>query len=344
MNKTVVTLGEIMLRLRSPQHYILLQVPSLEATFGGAEANVAVSLSIFGIPTRFVSAIPANSIGESCIKELKKHGVDTNHISRKGDRLGIYFLETGANQRPSKVTYDRSHSAISEALLTDFAWDDVFAHANWFHITGITPAISQRGAELSLHAVQEAKKRGLTVSMDLNYRKKLWKYGKTAPEIMSQIVKHVDIIIANEEDCQSSLNIPISKTEGSTQDVLLKQYKKLSEDVLASYPNLTSIAITLRESLTADSNNWSAIFNTRKKFYHSNRYEITDIIDRVGGGDSFCAGLICGLKTEKDPQKALDFAVAASCLKHSIFGDFNLSTKEDVYALAKGDTSGRVQR
>lgn len=342
--KTTVTFGEVMLRLRSTEHYKLFQLPSLEATFGGGEANVAVSLSTFGLPARFVSAVPANLVGDSCLRELNKYGVDTSVVSRKGDRLGIYFLETGANQRASKVVYDRAHSAISEASVEDFDWDKVFDDAGWFHITGISPAISESAAELSIKACEEAQKRGITVSIDLNFRKKLWKYGKTAPEVMPELVKNCDVIIANEEDCQKSLGISLDAVEVESGELPLEHYKELSDNVLAAYPNVKSIAITLRESISADHNNWSAIFNNREGFYHSKRYEIHNIIDRVGGGDSFAGGLIFGLQTEDNAQDALEYAVAASCLKHSISGDFNLTSKEDVYALAKGDGSGRVQR
>jgi 2-dehydro-3-deoxygluconokinase len=342
--KTTVTLGEIMLRLRSPERYKLFQVPSLEATFGGGEANVAVSLSHFGLSARFVSAIPANTVGDSCIQELRRYGVDTTVISRKGERLGIYFLETGANQRPSKVVYDREHSSISEAATDDFDWDRVFCDAQWFHITGITPALSQKTADLSMKAITEAKKRGITVSIDLNYRNKLWKYGKKAPDVMQGLVRLCDVIIANEEDCQKCLGVSLETVDVKSGELPLEQYKKLSDRVLEIFPNVSSIAITLRESFSADHNAWSAILNDRKDFYHSKTYQIQNIVDRVGGGDSFSAGLIYGLQTESDPKKALEFAAAASCLKHSVSGDFNLVTKADVISLAEGDSSGRVQR
>ena len=339
-----VTLGEIMLRLRSPERYALLQVPALEATFGGGEANVAVSLCHLGLNARFVSAIPANPVGDSCVGELRRHGVDTSLIARKGDRLGIYFLETGADQRPSKVVYDRGHSAISEAKPGDFDWDAVFSGARWFHITGITPAISAEGAVLSRTAITEAKKRGLTVSIDLNYRNKLWKYGKSAPEVMADLARSCDVIIANEEDCQKCLGISLESVEVRSGTLPLEQYRDLSERVLKAYPDARAVAITLRESLSADHNFWSGILNNRAGFFHSKRYEILNIVDRVGTGDAFAAGLIFGLQTGLDAQKALEFAVAAGCLKHSISGDFNLVSKAEVEALAAGDASGRVQR
>lgn len=346
MSGKVVSLGEIMLRLKSPENQRFFQSPSLEATFGGGEANVAVSLSRFGISSRFVSSIPANAIGDHCIEELRKQGVDTSQISRKGERLGIYFLETGANQRPSKVVYDRAHSAISQALPSDFDWDACFEGADWFHITGITPALTQESAVLTETAIREAKNRGITVSMDLNYRKKLWKYGKEAHEVMPSLVQMIDVIIANEEDCQKSLGVSMEGIEVESGELSLNHFKELTNKMLELYPSVKAIAITMRESVSADHNNWSAVLNTRKEFLHSKRYEIHNIVDRVGGGDSFAAGMIYGMKElmQNSPQEALEFAVAASCLKHSIPGDFNLVNKEEVLALAGGDGSGRVQR
>ncbi|WP_028974982.1 sugar kinase [Spirochaeta cellobiosiphila] len=340
----VVTMGEIMLRLKSADNLKLFQESSLEATFGGGEANVAVSVSNFGLEGKFVSAIPANLIGDACIGELRRYGVDTSSILRQGKRLGIYFLEAGANQRPSKVVYDRAGSSISEAVIEDFNWDNVFKDAQWFHISGITPAISQSAADLSLYAVKEAQKRGIKVSLDLNYRKKLWLYGKSATEVMTELVKHVDVIIANEEDCQKSLGIEMEDIDVTAGELSTEHFKKLSSKVLETYPNVSSIAITMRESLSANHNNWAASFNNRSDFIVSKKYEIHNIIDRVGGGDSFAAGLIYGLISLPTHQEALEFAVAASCLKHSILGDFNLVTKDDVLALAGGDGSGRVQR
>ena len=343
MNQRVVTFGEIMLRLKSPGVERLLQSPLLEATFGGGEANVAVSLANFGMNAAFVTVLPKNEIGDACIAELRRFGVDTLCIARGSGRIGIYFMETGANQRASIVVYDRSHSAIALAKPGTLDWKKIFAGATWFHITGITPAISQSAAELSMEAVQAARQAGLTVSCDFNYRGKLWKYGKTAPEVMCELVKFVDIGIANEEDCQKSLGIKA--------DVLVEkgqldtaQYRALTEKVLKAFPNLKTIAITLRESRSADVNGWSACLNDRHQFILSRKYEITDIVDRVGGGDAFAAGLIYGLASGKSPELALNFAVAASCLKHSIPGDFNRVTLDDAEKLAGGEASGRVQR
>ena len=338
-----LTFGEIMLRLKPPGVERFFQSPTLEATFGGGEANVAVSLSNYGCDARFLTVLPENDLANHCIGELRRFGVDTSRILRGPGRMGIYFLEGGANQLPSKVIYDRGGSSIAEAKPGDVDWDKAFEEIGWFHITGITPAISQSAMELSLESVKEAKKRGITVSCDLNFRKNLWKYGKTAPEVMTELTRYVDVAIANEEDVQKSLGI--------TNDVTVEQgeldrekYKALSDEVLTKYPNMKLIAITLRESKSADSNGWAACLNDRTQFIESKHYMINDIIDRVGGGDSFSAGLIYGLTHYETHQEALEFAVAASCLKHSIGGDFNRVNVSDVEKLMGGDGSGRVLR
>jgi 2-dehydro-3-deoxygluconokinase len=338
-----VTFGEIMLRLKSPGMERLFQSPQLEATFGGGEANVAVALARFGCDVGYVSVIPANAVGDACLAELRRHGVATSAVVRKGSRLGIYFLEGGANQRPSVVIYDRSGSSIAEAKSGDIDWARTFSGAAWFHITGITPAISASAAQLSLEAVRRAKEMGLTVSCDLNFRKNLWKYGKSAPEVMGELVRSVDVAVANEEDCQKSLgvSVPVDVESGHLS---ADAYRKLAEKVLAGWPNLSKIAITLRESRSADDNAWSGCLHTGKEFLVSRRYEIRDIVDRVGSGDSFAAGLIYGLTNLPTPQEALEFAVAASCLKHSIPGDLPLLSVAEVKALAGGSGSGRVQR
>jgi 2-dehydro-3-deoxygluconokinase len=339
----VITFGEIMLRLKSPGHERLLQSAAFEATFAGGEANVAVSLARYNVDAAFVTALPTNAVGDACVAELRKHGVDIKLIKRGPGRMGSFYLEAGANQRPSKVIYDRADSAIAIAKPGDFDWDQIFTGAAWFHITGITPAISAGAAELALEAVKKASEKGLTVSCDFNYRGNLWKYGKPATEVMPELVKYVDIGIANEEDCQKALGITVAvKVESGELDEAL--YQELTQKVLQAYPKMKAIAITLRESRSADSNGWSACLNDRDQFYRSKKYEITDIVDRVGGGDSFAAGLIYGLQTYQDKQDALEFAVAASCLKHSINGDFNLVTREEVEKLKGGDGSGRVQR
>ena len=338
-----LTFGEIMLRLKSPGHERFFQSPMLEATFGGGEANVAVSLANYGEDVGFLSVLPRNAIGDECIKELRRFGVDTSRVVRGGERLGIYFLETGANQRPSKVVYDRAYSAIAMAKPGDIDWEKTFAGVEWFHITGITPAISESAMELSLESVKEAKKRGITVSCDLNYRKNLWKYGKKASEVMRELAKYVDVAIANEEDVQKSLEIT-TDVNVESGELDRAKYKALGDKVLETYPNMKCIAITLRESKSADWNGWAACLNDGEKFYESKRYEIRDIVDRVGGGDSFAGGLIYGLNNYDCKQSALEFAVAASCLKHSILGDFNRVGVSDVEKLMGGDGTGRVQR
>ena len=339
----VLTFGEIMLRLKAPGHERFFQSPMLEATFGGGEANVAVSLANYGMDVEFLTVLPKNDIADACIRELRYFGVDTKKIARGDGRMGIYYLEAGANQLPSKVVYDRAYSSIALAKLGDIDWYKAFDGVDWFHITGITPAISESAMELSLESVKEAKKCGITVSCDLNYRKNLWKYGKQASEVMREIAKYVDVAIANEEDVQKSLEITVDvNVESGELD--REKYKALGNKVLEAYPNMQCIAITLRESHSADWNGWAACLNDGKDFYVSKKYEIRDIIDRVGGGDSFTGGLIYGLNHYEDKQSALEFAVAASCLKHSIIGDFNRVNVSDVEKLMGGDGTGRVQR
>ena len=338
-----VTFGEIMLRLKSPGHERFFQSPSFEATFGGGESNVAVALANYGLDAAFVTALPDNDIAEACIREVRSYGVDVSRIRRSGERIGIYFLEGGANQRPSKVVYDRAHSAISECGPGDFDWSSIFDGAEWFHITGITPALSQSAADLSLEACKSAKSAGVTVSCDFNFRGKLWNYGKSALEVMQDLVKYVDVGIANEEDCQKSLGISVD-VDVQTGELDTAKYEALSQKVLEIYPDMSIIAITLRESRSADTNGWSACLRDAEGFKLSRRFEITDIVDRVGGGDSFASGLIAGLKLHEDRQQALEFAVAASCLKHSISGDFNRVSRAEVQNLMGGDASGRVQR
>lgn len=338
-----LTFGEVMLRLKAPGHERFFQSPMLEATFGGGEANVAVSLANYGMDAAFLTVLPRNDIAKACVRELRGLNVDTARILYGPGRMGIYYLEGGANQLPSKVVYDREYSAISLAKPGDIDWEQAFAGVDWFHITGITPAISESTMELSIEAVKEARARKITVSCDLNYRKNLWKYGRGAGEIMREIAKYVDVAIANEEDVQKSLEI--------TTDVVVEsgeldrgKYKALGDKVLAQYPNMRLIAITLRESKSADTNGWAACLNDGERFYESRQYLINDIIDRVGGGDSFAGGLLYGLNTYPDKQQALEFAVAASCLKHSILGDYNRVNVSDVEKLMGGDGTGRVQR
>lgn len=339
----VLTFGEIMLRLASNNHERLFQTNQLEATFGGGEANVAVSLANYGMNAEYFTILPNNAIGDACIGELRRFNVDTHKIIQTNGRMGIYFLEPGANQLASKTIYDRADSAIAKTKPGDVNWDNVFEGVDWFHITGITPAISESAMQLSLESVKIAKQKGITVSCDLNYRKNLWKYGKKASEVMRQLADYVDVAIANEEDVQKSLEITIDVNVESGQ-LDRSKYKELGDKVLQTYPNMKMIAITLRESHSADYNGWAACLNDRENFYVSKKYEIRDIIDRVGGGDSFAGGLIYGLNNYENKQDALEFAVAASCLKHSVIGDFNRVTLDDVTKLMAGDGTGRVQR
>lgn len=341
--KKYVTFGEIMLRLKPPGYERFLQSPLFEATFGGGEANVAVGLAKLGLNAVFVSAIPQNQIGDGCIAELQRYGVCTDHIVRQGKRLGLYYLEQGANQRPSVVIYDRANSAIAEAKVGDFNWDVIFEDAAWFHISGITPAISLSTSELSLEAVQKARKKGITVSCDLNYRKKLWQYGKKPLEVMGEIIKYVDIALGNEEDFQQSLGISID-VDVESGKLEIEKYKDLTGKTLSTFKNLKKVAVTLRESHSADYNSWSAVLNNGKEFLVSKKYEIQDIVDRVGSGDAFAAGLIYGLENLGGDREALEFATAASCLMHSIPGDLPLITKDEVMGIVGGKVSGRVQR
>jgi 2-dehydro-3-deoxygluconokinase len=340
----IATFGEIMLRLKSPGHDRLFQSNCLEATFGGGEANVAVSLAQFGMEAKFLTALPDNDIGQACLRELRGFGVDVSGIvSVKGGRMGIYFLEAGANQRPSKVIYDRADSAIAALPPGGIDFRQALNGCGWLHITGITPAISQSAAELAIEAVSAAKSMGLTVSCDLNYRKNLWKYGRAAQDVMSVLAGFVDVMVANEEDFQKSLGIASDvAVEGG--ELNAAAYESIAQTAMARYPQLKRIAVTMRESRSADHNGWSACLFDRERVYVSRKYAITDIVDRVGGGDSFAAGLIYGLNTYEDPQAALEFAVAASCLKHSVNGDYNRVSAAEVTALMKGSGSGRVQR
>ena len=332
-----------MLRLRAPGHERFFQSNMLEATFGGGEANVAVSLANYGMDTEFCTVLPENAIADACVGELRKFGVNTGKIRRGPGRMGIYYLETGANALPSKVVYDRAFSSIAMAMPGDIDWEKTLEGVDWFHITGITPAISEGAMALSLEAVQTAKRIGITVSCDLNYRKNLWKYGKEAVEVMRRLTKFVDVAIANEEDVQKALGIS-ADVDVESGELDRAKYKALGDKVLQDYPNMRMIAITLRESHSADWNGWAACLNDREHFYVSRKYEIRDIVDRVGGGDSFAGGLIYGLTHYEDRQQALEFAAAASCLKHSIIGDFNRVSVADVEKLVGGDGTGRVLR
>ena len=342
----VVTFGEVMLRLSTPGHLRFGQARSFDATFGGGEANVAVSLANYGVEAEFVTRFPQNEIAAACEAELRGLGVSTSHCARGGERLGIYFLETGAVSRPSKVIYDRAHSAISEIEPGMIDWNAVFDGASWFHWTGITPAISQGAAQVCLEAVKAAKERGLTVSCDLNYRKKLWNYGKRPSEVMTELVKYCDVILGNEEDAEKVFGICPEKAPGSlSEGIDTSLYEKVCKALQQRFPAAKKVIITLRGSINADHNTWSGVLWNGERLFESRRYDITHIVDRVGGGDSFMGGLIYGLLTyEGDDAKALEFAVAASCLKHTVFGDYNRVTVSEVEALMAGDGTGRIKR
>lgn len=336
-----ITFGEIMLRLAPIGYERFVQAKELGVVYGGGEANVAVSLANYGKDAYFVSKLPKHDIGQAAVNELRKFGVNTQYITRGGERVGIYFYEKGASQRPSKVIYDRAHSAIAEAKQGDFNWSEIFAGAEWFHFTGITPALSRECAAITLAAVKAAKEAGVTVSVDLNYRKKLWTT-EEAGKVMADIVKYCDVVIANEEDAEKVFGIKAAETDITTGHLSDEGYQKVAVQLVERF-DLQYVAITLRESYSASDNGWSAMLYDGKEFYKSKKYDVR-IVDRVGGGDSFGGGLIYGLSSGMNNQDALEFAVAASCLKHTIEGDFNHASVEEVDALRHGDASGRVQR
>lgn len=347
MEKKVVTFGEIMLRLATPDYLRFNQAQQFNASFGGGEANVAVSLANYGVRADFVTRLPKNDIARACVMDLRKYGVETDHIVYGGDRLGIYFLETGAVARASKVVYDRAHSSIAEIEPGMIDWDAVFEGASWFHWTGITPAISQGAADVCLEAIRKANEKGVTVSCDLNFRKNLWKYGKSAADVMPALVEGCDIILGNEEDCEKVFgirpeNFDVTATGGKVDAA---QFESVCRQMQARFPRAAKVIVTLRGAVNANHNTWGGVLYAAETLYASRRYDITHIVDRVGGGDSFMGGLIYGLLTyPDDDQKALDFAVAASCLKHTVYGDFNQVTVEEVEKLMSGDASGRVSR
>jgi len=345
MTGKVVTFGEIMLRLAPPGLQRFTQARSFDVIYGGGEANVAVSLANYGIPVEYVTRLPKNEIGEACLQFIRQYGVGTSKIVWGGDRLGIYFLETGAMQRGSLVIYDRAGSSISTIEPGMVDWKTVFADADWFHWTGITPAISKGAADVCLEAVKAARQAELTVSCDLNYRAKLWKWGKKAGEVMSELVALSDIAIGNEEDADKVFGIRAPGVNVTAGQVSADAYRFVCKELVKRFPSLKTIAITLRGSISASHNTWSGVLWHDGTLLSATQYDITHIVDRVGGGDAFCGGLIYGLKTYgQDRQKALEFAVAASCLKHTILGDFNLMSVAEVEKAMGGDTSGRVSR
>lgn len=337
----IVTMGEIMLRLSTPGFQRFIQSDSFDVVYGGGEANVAVSLANYGHDTYFVTKVPKNPIGDCAIAALRKHNVNCDYIAKGGERLGIYYLETGASMRASNVVYDRAHSSIAEADISDFDFDAIFDQVDWFHFTGITPAISDKAAELTKYALQAAKSKGITVSVDLNYRKKLWSSEK-AQRIMSDLMQYVDVCIGNEEDAEKVLGFKPGNTDVTSGELELAGYQDIFKQMIDKF-GFKYVVSSLRESYSASDNGWSACIYDGKEFYHSKKYDVR-IVDRVGGGDSFAAGLIAGLLDGKDSKASLEFAVAASALKHTIPGDFNLVSKAEVESLVGGDASGRVQR
>lgn len=339
--KRVITFGEIMLRLAPEGYYRFVQADSFGATFGGGEANVAVSLANYGLDAAFVTKLPTHEIGQMAVNSLRKYGVDTSLIARGGERVGIYFLEKGASQRPSKVIYDRAYSAISKAVPLDFNWEEIFAGADWFHFTGITPALGDTMAEICLEAVKAAKKNGVKVSCDLNYRKKLWTREK-AGQIMGELMPYVDVCIANEEDAADVFGIKAAGTDVTKGEVSHEGYKEVAKQLKDRF-GFEAVAITLRSSISANDNDWAAMLYDGQQYYFSKQYRM-HIVDRVGGGDSFGAGLIYAMLNGYAPQDTIEFAVAASCLKHSVEGDYNMVSLAEVQNLAGGDASGRVQR
>ncbi len=343
--KKTVTFGEVMLRLATPGYERFGQSNMLSATFGGGEANVAVSLANYGIPVSFVTRLPKTDIARACTNELRGLGVDINDIVYGGNRIGIYYLETGAVSRASKVIYDRAGSSVAEIEQGMIDWDKVFDGAGWFHWTGITPAISEGAAKVCLEAVRAANAKGITVSCDLNYRKNLWKYGKSAQEVMPELVACCDVILGNEEDAEKALGIKPEGVDVSGGKVNADAYLSVSKQIMRQFPRAKKVITTLRSSINANNNNWAGVLYDGQTLYKSPEYQITHIVDRVGGGDSFMGGLIYGLQTYTgDDQKALNFAVAASCLKHTIYGDYNRVTVDEVEKLMGGDASGRVSR
>ena len=340
----VITMGEIMLRLSTPNNEKFIQADEFDVCYGGGEANVAVSLANYGHDAEFVTAVPANEIGDCALAALRKYGVKVDNVAKCGERLGIYFLESGSSMRPSKVVYDRAHSSIATATAADFDFDKIFADADWFHFTGITPAVSDAAAVLTEEALKAAKKHGVKVSVDLNFRKKLWSSEK-AQKVMTNLMKYVDVCIGNEEDAELVLGFKPGETDVTSGELELAGYKSIFEQMVEKF-NFEYCVSSLRVSRSASDNGWSACMYSRetKEFYHSKEYSIHPIVDRVGGGDSFAAGVICGLLDGKDFKAALEYGVAASALKHTIPGDFNLVSRKEVETLAGGDGSGRVQR
>jgi 2-dehydro-3-deoxygluconokinase len=343
-DKKVVTFGEVMMRLTPPDFLRFTQARSFDVIYAGAEVNVAIALANLGVPVEFVTCLPENDLGDACLNYIRQFGVSTNHIIRSGDRLGTYFVETGAVQRGNKVIYDRADSAFANIQPKVVDWNDVFSDARWFHWSGIAPAVSKGAADVCLEAVKAARKKGLTISCDLNYRGKLWKWGKTPEEIMSNLMNYVDIVIGNEEDMENVFGIKAPGVNVAKGKINVKKYRVVTQKMMQRFPHLKLVAITLRQSMSASHNKWTGVLYDGKTFYTSTNYDISHIVDRVGAGDAFSAGLISQLLNDSDRQHALDFAVALSCLKHTIYGDSSVITLDEVQNLMKGIGSGRIAR
>ena len=343
--KKIVTLGELLLRLSAPGHERFFQSPNFEATFSGSEANIACELAQLGNRASYVTAVPDNAIGEAALAEVRKYDVDLSSVIRKNGRIGIYFLETGAYRRPSNVVYDRQNSCIAGALPSDFNWETVFADASWFHISGITPAVSENAYRTTIEAISQAKKRNITVSFDINYRAKLWRYGRRAEDAVKEIVKSTDVLITNEGHIRFCLGITVPGYDTTKEGLADEYFKKISLAVKREYPNVHTVALTRRRTYTSDVNDFSALLHDRNgTFFVSKKYHIENIVDRVGGGDAFAAGLIHGFHHFKDTQYALDFATAAASFKHTIPGDIAIFRKGELESLVEGDTTGSIQR
>ena len=346
MTNKVVTFGEIMIRLGAPDHLLMEQSHQLDVSFAGAEANVAYSLVNYGVEAEYVTCLPHHPLADRCLKELRGNGVCLSHVKRQGERMGVLYLEPGSNARPSKIWYDRANSSFAAMPENCFDWEEILDGADWFHWTGITPALSENAAKECLKAIQTANELGITVSCDINYRGNLWKYGKTASEVMPELVAGSDVILGNEEDCEKVFGIKPKDFDANKTEGVIDQTAFISvcQQMMERFPRCKKMAVTLRGSVNADHNTWGGVLYDGSQLLQSRRYDITDIVDRVGGGDSFMGGLIYGLLHYQDDKKALEFATAASCLKHAIKGDYNMMTVKDVEALMGGDASGRVKR
>jgi len=343
-SKKVVTFGEVMLRFTPPDFLRFTQARSFDVIYAGAEVNVAIALANLGAPVDYVTCLPENELGDACINYIRQFGVGINHIIRTGDRLGTYYVETGAVQRGNKVIYDRANSAFANIQPKMIDWNKVFTDAQWFHWSGITPAVSKGAADTCLEAVKTAKRKGLTISTDLNYRSKLWKWGKTPSEIMTNLMDYVDIVIGNEEDLEKVFGIQAPGINVTKGQINIEKYRFVTKQLMKRFPHLQLVAITLRQSISASHNKWTGVLDDGKTFYTSCNYDISHIVDRVGAGDAFSAGLIYQLLNKTDHQNALDFAVALSCLKHTIYGDSCMITVDEVQKLMKGIGSGRISR